>query len=59
MTELLKLSHLDMLEQGQYLARRGFISLSLPMTAKEHDAFVAAVDEFLAVRGPVVSAAVD
>jgi glutamate-1-semialdehyde 2,1-aminomutase len=58
-TELLKLFHLDMIEQGQYLARRGFISLSLPMTEKEHDGFAAAVDEFLAVRGAVVAAAVD
>ena len=55
--DLQKLLHLDLLAQGQYMARRGFISLSLPMTAEDHDKFCAAIDEFLTVRGPVVSAA--
>ena len=57
--ELQKLLHLDLIEQGQYMARRGFISLSLPMTEAEFDGFAAAVEEFLAVRGPVLRAAVD
>ncbi|MEZ5923735.1 MAG: aminotransferase class III-fold pyridoxal phosphate-dependent enzyme [Hyphomicrobiaceae bacterium] len=48
---LSKLFHLDMLEMGQYLARRGFISLSLPLADTHYDAFVAAVEEFLATRG--------
>jgi hypothetical protein len=39
------------------MARRGFISLSLPMTPEDHDNFCAAIDEFLSVRGPVISAA--
>ncbi|HZF36079.1 MAG TPA: aspartate aminotransferase family protein, partial [Candidatus Angelobacter sp.] len=57
--ELQKLFHLDLIEHGQYMARRGFISLSLPMTDVDFDRFAAAVEEFLTVRGPVVSAAID
>jgi glutamate-1-semialdehyde 2,1-aminomutase len=57
--ELQKLLHLDLIEQGQYMARRGFISLSLPMTDVEFDEFAAAIEEFLAIRGDVVRAAVD
>jgi glutamate-1-semialdehyde 2,1-aminomutase len=56
--ELQKLLHLDLIEQGQYMARRGFISLSLPMTEAEFAGFAAAVEEFLAVRGAIVRASV-
>ncbi len=52
---LQKLFHLDLLESGHYMARRGFVSLCLPMTEKDHDGFVAAIDEFLTVRGGVLS----
>ena len=48
--QLKTLFHLDMLAAGIYLARRGFVSLSLPMTERDHDGFAAAVDEFLTVR---------
>ena len=58
LADLQKLLHLDMIEQGQYLARRGFITLSLPMTEADFAGFEAALDEFLAVRGPVVAATV-
>jgi glutamate-1-semialdehyde 2,1-aminomutase len=57
--ELQKLFHLDLIEHGQYMARRGFISLSLPMTEGDFDRFTGAVEEFLTVRGPVVSATID
>jgi glutamate-1-semialdehyde 2,1-aminomutase len=57
-TELMKLMHLDMIAQGQYFARRGYISLSLPMETADFDDFCAAFDEFLSVRGPTVAAAV-
>jgi glutamate-1-semialdehyde 2,1-aminomutase len=40
------LFHMEMLEQGQYCARRGMINLSLPMTGQEHDGFVAAASAF-------------
>jgi len=36
-----------MLERGQYLARRGMINLSLPMTEREFDGFLKAVEDFL------------
>ena len=52
-----KLYHLDMMAAGQYLARRGFIALSLPMQEADIDRFVAATDEFLAPRAPVLRAA--
>ncbi len=52
--ELLKLLHLDMIELGQYFARRGMLALSLPIGAVELTAFESALDEFLTVRGPVL-----
>ncbi|MGH6962480.1 MAG: aspartate aminotransferase family protein [Dongiaceae bacterium] len=57
--DLQKLLHLDMLAAGQYMARRGFITLSLPIKAADFDGFCAAFEEFLSVRGPVVAAVVD
>ena len=48
------LFHLDMLARGQYLARRGFMAMSLPIGEREMAGFEAAVEEFLALRGPVV-----
>jgi glutamate-1-semialdehyde 2,1-aminomutase len=56
-SDLLKLLHLDMMELGQYFARRGMMALSLPIGEPEFDAFAAALDEFLTVRGPVLRAA--
>jgi glutamate-1-semialdehyde 2,1-aminomutase len=52
--ELHKLLHLDMIELGQYFARRGMLALSLPIGAAELAGFEAALDEFLTVRGPVL-----
>jgi len=59
MEQLLKLFQLDMIDAGIYLARRGFIALSLPMREADTDRFEAAAEEFLAARGPVVRAAFD
>jgi glutamate-1-semialdehyde 2,1-aminomutase len=55
--DLLKLLHLDMMELGQYFARRGMLALSLPIGKAELTAFESALDEFLTVRGPVLRAA--
>jgi len=52
-----RLFHLDMIAAGQYLALRGFMALSLPITDADCERLVAAVDEFLSVRGPLVEAA--
>jgi glutamate-1-semialdehyde 2,1-aminomutase len=53
----LKLYHLDMIAAGQYLARRGFIALSLPMRETDIDRFVTATEEFLSTRMPVLRSA--
>ena len=42
--ELKELLFLDLLEQGFYIARRGFIALSIVVTDQELDAFVTAVE---------------
>ena len=52
--DLAKLLHLDMMELGQYFARRGMMALSLPIGQPEMTAFETALDEFLTVRGAVL-----
>lgn len=47
---LQKLLHLDLLEAGYYMARRGFMSLSLPIGDSHCDGLADALDEFLSVR---------
>ncbi len=42
-----KLLHLDLNLRGFYLARRGFMSLSLPHSEADHDALVAAFEGYL------------
>jgi glutamate-1-semialdehyde 2,1-aminomutase len=48
------LFHLDMLERGFYLARRGFISPSLALEPTDYDAFAAAFEDFLDAYGAVL-----
>ncbi len=43
-----KLVHLELLLRGFYIARRGFMSLCLPLTDADLERFVAAVDDVLA-----------
>jgi len=52
---LRELFHLDMLDRGFYLARRGMIALSLEVGNAEVDAFAAGVAEFLDSRAPLLS----
>jgi glutamate-1-semialdehyde 2,1-aminomutase len=54
----MKLFHLDMLDQGIYLARRGYVTLSLPMGEADFDRLAQAVDEFLELRGPLIETAI-
>ncbi|KAK8113783.1 uncharacterized protein PG998_001725 [Apiospora kogelbergensis] len=54
-TFLLDTLHLYMLSQGFYLARRGFIALSLEVTATELDRFVEAIHGFLRHYDSLVS----
>ena len=43
-----------MLLSGVYLAPRGMISLSLPMTEADFDGLIAAVEEFLDLHAPLL-----
>lgn len=47
--------HFDMLAHGQYVASRGGLMLSLPLGDAEFDGFVVAIDDFLALRGPLLA----
>ena len=51
---LRELFFFDLLEAGIYLARRGMVALSLPVSAADLDRFVAAVAEFVQSRGPLL-----
>ena len=46
-SRLASLFHLEMLAAGFYTARRGFMSLMLPLTDQDMDGFVAATEEFM------------
>lgn len=48
--DLVELFFLDLLARGIYIARRGMMALSLPLTEADGDALVAAVEEFVASR---------
>ncbi len=48
------LFHLEMLARGQYLARRGLMSLSLALSEADLDAFADAAADVLAVHGPLM-----
>jgi glutamate-1-semialdehyde 2,1-aminomutase len=48
--KLKELFFFDMLAHGIWLARRGMMTVSLPIGDVECDALVAAVEEFLSVR---------
>ena len=41
------LFHLEMIRRGFYVARRGFMALSLPLEQKDYDGFAAAFEGFL------------
>jgi hypothetical protein len=45
------------LERGYYVARRGYIALSLPTTESDCDGFVHVVDDFFAARGALIRSA--
>jgi glutamate-1-semialdehyde 2,1-aminomutase len=52
---LRELFFLDMLAAGIYLARRGMVALSLPVTDADCARYVAAVEEFVAARRPLLA----
>jgi glutamate-1-semialdehyde 2,1-aminomutase len=45
------LFHLELLNQGYYFGRRGYIALSLPTNAADCEGFAAAVERFFAAHG--------
>ncbi len=51
---LRELFFFDMLEAGLYLARRGMVALSLPLSPADLDRFVATVAEFAEARVPLL-----
>lgn len=53
---LRELLFFDLLRAGFWIARRGMIALSLPLTDADLDAFAATFEEFLAVRRPLLGA---
>ena len=53
--QLRELFFFDMLATGIYLARRGMAALSLPVTAADCARYVAAVEEFIATRRPLLA----
>jgi glutamate-1-semialdehyde 2,1-aminomutase len=50
---LRELFYFDMLEQGIWLARRGMINVSLPMSDSHCDRLVAGVESFVDSRAPL------
>ncbi len=55
--KLRELFFFDMLAAGIYLARRGMVALSLPVTDADCARYVAAVEEFISARRPLLGAA--
>jgi glutamate-1-semialdehyde 2,1-aminomutase len=55
--ELRALLHLDLIARGFYVARRGMIVLSLPMTAADTAAFAEAFEEVMRLRRGLILAA--
>jgi glutamate-1-semialdehyde 2,1-aminomutase len=53
---LQRLLHYDLLERGHYLARRGYLTLSLPLGEADEQSFLSAIDEFLSVRRNLLTA---
>jgi glutamate-1-semialdehyde 2,1-aminomutase len=54
---LKELLFLDLLERGYYIARRGFVALSLPLIDADLDGFLAAVDACIGERAAVLARA--
>ncbi len=52
------ITHLGLIDRGFYSARRGFIALSLPLTERDIDGFVAALGDVLAQYAPLIRSTV-
>lgn len=58
-SDLFELIHLDMIARGQFYARRGMISMSLPTTDDDLVEFSAALASTLEMRAPLIQEAFD
>ena len=45
----------DLVKSGFWLARRGMMALSVPLTQADHDGLAAAVEEFASARAPLLT----
>jgi glutamate-1-semialdehyde 2,1-aminomutase len=52
--DLHKLLHLELIQRGYYIARRGFMALSLPTSEKDAEGFVAALSDILETHGALI-----
>ena len=52
---IMELVFLDLLEQGYYIARRGFIALMLPIGDAEIEGFIDAFTTVVKARGELLS----
>ena len=59
LTQLYALLHLALVAEGFYFARRGYLTLSLPMEGKEFDSLVEAYDRVLERDGALIAELVD
>jgi glutamate-1-semialdehyde 2,1-aminomutase len=48
------LFHLEMLERGVYMARRGFIATSLPLEERDHETFATAFEDVVDSLRPLL-----
>ena len=58
-TQLYTLLHLAMIAEGFYFARRGYLTLSLPMEGRQFDGLVEAYDRVLERDGAMIAELVD
>ena len=49
-----ELLFLDLLDRGFYIARRGYMALSMALTEADLDAFLGAIDDVLFLRKPLL-----
>jgi len=59
LTQLYTLLHLAMIAEGFYFARRGYLTLSLPMEGRQFDGLVEAYDRVLERDGALIAELVD
>ena len=54
LADVRKLLHLELIHRGCYIARRGFMALSLPTSEADVDDFMAALKDILETHGALI-----